>query len=263
MRPLTELTKGYPPTSGRTKKQADGQPYFKESDPFGERWDDTCISAFNKVIHCLTHAPVLAFADLNKSYVLHVDTSMNGLGVFLNQEHSGGLRPVAYASRKLSDSETRYPVHQLEFLALKWAVVDKFHDYLYGAQFTVMMDNNPLTYLLSSAKLNATGYCWLAALATYNFSLKYKPGRHNIDADILSLYPWEPTKCSEWKEIPKSGVKAICQLAVVSEREESTPNGRSTRSVTSEYSRSICLSNHADSKLNGTADLFKIKDCTR
>ncbi len=107
VRPLTELTKGYPPTSERTKKQADGQPYFKESDPFGERWDDTCISAFNKVIHCLTHAPVLAFADPNKSYVLHVDASMNGLGAVLNQEHSGGLRPVAYASRKLSGSETR------------------------------------------------------------------------------------------------------------------------------------------------------------
>ncbi len=85
-----------------------------------------------------------------------------------------------------------------------------------------MMDNNPLTYVLSSAKLNATGHRWLAALATYNFSLKYKPGRHNIDADILSRYPWEPTNCSEWKEIPKSGVKAICQLAVVSESEESS-----------------------------------------
>ncbi len=72
VRPLTELTKGYPPTSGRIKKQADGQPYFKESDPFGERWDDTCFSAFNKVIHCLTHAPVLAFTDPNKSYVLHI-----------------------------------------------------------------------------------------------------------------------------------------------------------------------------------------------
>ncbi|XP_016400380.1 RNA-directed DNA polymerase homolog [Sinocyclocheilus rhinocerous] len=54
-----------------------------------------------------------------KPYVLHVDASMNGLGAVLNQEHPEGLRPVAYASRKLSGSERRYPVHQLEFLALK------------------------------------------------------------------------------------------------------------------------------------------------
>lgn len=53
---------------------------------------------------------------------------------------------------------------------LKLAVVDKFLDYLYGAQFVVKTDNSPLTYVLSSAKLSATGHCWLVDLATYNFS---------------------------------------------------------------------------------------------
>ncbi|XP_067293892.1 uncharacterized protein [Pseudorasbora parva] len=220
VRPLTELTKGYPPTSGQNKHTTDGKKFYKTSEPFGERWDDICTAAFHKIIYCLTHAPVLAFADPNKSYVLHVDASLSGLGAVLNQEHSGGLRPVAYASRKLSASEHRYPIHQLEFLALKWAVVDKFHDYLYGAQFVVKTDNNPLTYVLSSAKLSATGHRWLAALATYNFSLQYKPGSHNIDADVLSRYPFDSTACSEWEEIPKSGVRAICQLAVTAESEE-------------------------------------------
>ncbi|KAJ8004186.1 hypothetical protein DPEC_G00156160 [Dallia pectoralis] len=217
VRPLTELTKGYPPTSGQNSKSSDGKIYFRISDPFGERWDDTCTAAFQNIIDCLTHAPVLAFADPAKPYVLHVDPSLSGLGAVLNQEHSGGLRPVAYASRKLSASEQRYPIHQLEFLALKWAVVDKFHDYLYGAQFVVKTDNNPLTYVLSSAKLSAMGHRWLAAIATYNFSLQYKPGSHNIDADVLSRYPGESTACSEWKELPRSGVRAICQLAVVAE----------------------------------------------
>lgn len=222
VRPLTELTKGYPPTSGQNKKTADVRKYHKTSEPFGERWDDNCTAAFHKIIYCLTHAPVLAFADPNKSYVLHVDASLNGLGAVLNQEHPGGLRPVAYASRKLSASEQRYPIHQLEFLALKWAVVDKFHDYLYGAQFVVKTDNNPLTYVLSSAKLSATGHRWLAALATYNFSLQYKPGSHNTDADVLSRYPFESAISTEWKEISKSGVKAICQLARINESDESS-----------------------------------------
>ncbi len=222
VRPLTELTKGYPPTSGHNKKAKNGTQYFKESEPFGERWDDACTSAFHKIIHSLTHAPVLAFADPTKPYILHVDASMNGLGAVLNQEHPNGLRPVAYASRKLSLSEQRYPIHQLEFLALKWAVVDKFHDYLYGAQFVVKTDNNPLTYVLSTAKLSATGHRWLAALSTYNFSLQYKPGSHNIDADVLSRYPYGSSHDSGWKEIPKCGVKAICQLAVTEESEESS-----------------------------------------
>lgn len=128
-------------------------------------------------------APVLAFADATKPYILHVDASLDGLGAVLSQEYSEGLRPVAFASRKLCQSEKNYPIHQLEFLALKWAVVDKFHDYLYGAKFTVRTDNNPLTYVLTTAKLNATGHRWLANLMTYDFDIKYKPGKENVDAD--------------------------------------------------------------------------------
>lgn len=101
----------------------------------------------------------------------------------------------------------------MEFLALKWAVVDKFHDYLYGTKFRVRTDNNPLTYVLSSAKLNATGHRWLAALATYDFSLQYKPGSQNTDADVLSRYPLDTSRTTEWIDISRSGVKAICTCA--------------------------------------------------
>ncbi|XP_030594321.1 uncharacterized protein LOC115786334 [Archocentrus centrarchus] len=218
VRPLTELTKGYPPAQKGRQAQAPGtsKVYFKASEPFGERWDQSCRDAFRKIIDCLINAPVLAFADPSKPYILHVDASMSGLGAVLYQEHPEGLRPVAFASRKLSHSELRYPVHQLEFLALKWAVVDKFHDYLYGAKFTVRTDNNPLTYVLSSARLNATGHRWLAALATYDFSIQYRPGRQNTDADLLSRqYATEDVR--NWTDIPPSGIKAICRRACVVE----------------------------------------------
>ena len=78
-------------------------------------------------------------------------------------------RVIAYASRTLSKSERNYPVYKLEFLALKWAVTDQFHEYLYGGNFYVYTDNNPLTYILTSAKLDAGGQCWVAALANYNY----------------------------------------------------------------------------------------------
>ena len=58
-------------------------------------------------------------------------------------------RVVAYASRGLSKSKRNYPIHKLEFLALKWAITEKLHDYLYGNEFTVNTNNNPLTYALS------------------------------------------------------------------------------------------------------------------
>ncbi|XP_053274167.1 uncharacterized protein LOC128436464 [Pleuronectes platessa] len=211
VRPLSELTKGYAPTQRGKKPEKDNtKTYRKESEPFGERWDLSCTEAFHKIIHCLTHAPVLAFADPNKPYVLHVDASLKGLGAVLYQEHSEGLRPVAFASRKLKTSERNYPVHQLEFLALKWAVVDKFHDYLYGVRFTVRTDNNPLTYVLSTAKLSAVGHRWLSALSTYDFDVQYRPGRQNIDADLLSRNMSDESS-EEWTTIPQSGVRSICK----------------------------------------------------
>lgn len=84
----------------------------------------------------MPNAPVLAFADPNNPYILHTDASLKGLGAVLYQEHPEGLKPVAFASRRVKATEQCYPVHQLEYLALKWAIVDKFHDYLYGAKFT-------------------------------------------------------------------------------------------------------------------------------
>ena len=73
----------------------------------------------------------------------------------------------AYASRSLLKSERNYPVHKLEFLAFKWPVTYKFHEYLYGSEFQVFTDNNPLTYVLTTAKLDATGHRWVAALSNY------------------------------------------------------------------------------------------------
>ena len=99
-------------------------------------------------------------------------------------------RVIAYASRSLSKRERNYPVHKLEFLALKWAITDKFHGYLYGSEFQVYTDNNPLTYVLTTAKLDATGHRWFAALSNYTFSIIYKPGKGHHDADVLSHIKW-------------------------------------------------------------------------
>ena len=98
---------------------------------------------------------------------------------------------IAHASRSVSKSESHYPAHKLEFLALEWAVCDKFHEYLYGSNtFEVYTDNNPLTYVLTSAKLDACGQRWVAKLANYNFTIKYKYGLSNVEADALSRISW-------------------------------------------------------------------------
>ncbi len=128
----------------------------------------------------------MAYADYTKPFILHTDASADGLGAVLYQEQDGVKRVVAFASRGLTSSEKNYPTHKLEFLALKWSVTEKFHDYLYGSTFRVYTDNNPLTYVMSSAKLDATGQRWVSQLANYNFRIHYRSGKANVDADALS-----------------------------------------------------------------------------
>ena len=90
------------------------------------------------------------------------------------------------ASRSLKPSEKNYPAHKLEFLALKWAVCEKIHDSLYGSLFEVITDNNPLTYVFTTAKLDAIGQRWVASLSGYIFTVKYRSGKNNADTDGLS-----------------------------------------------------------------------------
>ena len=78
-----------------------------------------------------------------------------------------------------------YSSAKLELLALKWAVCDKFKDYLLGSKFTVLMDNNPLCYVKTS-KLGVSQIKWLSNLALFDFDIKYQVGRKNQVADTLS-----------------------------------------------------------------------------
>ena len=155
-------------------------------------WDDECEEAFLNLKERCCNPPILAYANYGKPFKLHTDASGLGLGAILYQTQEDGTeRVIAYASRMLSKSEKNYPAYKLEFLALKWSVCDRFHEYLYGGSFEVLTDNNPLTYILTTAKLDATGQRWVANLANYNFSIKYKSGKLNVDADALSRNPWD------------------------------------------------------------------------
>ena len=139
------------------------------------KWDSRCQQAFDDLKALCTTASILAYANFSKPFKLHTDACGMALGSVLYQTREDGTESViAYASRWsrcLSKAESHYPAHKLEFLALKWAVVEKFHKYLYGLTFDVHMDNNLLTYVLTTTKLDAARHCWVTSLANYNFRL--------------------------------------------------------------------------------------------
>lgn len=198
-RPLFELLQNPAERSDVTKPPTSrGKVQVKKGDK-GELSSRTPIiwrtehqNVVSKFVEMLTNPPILAYPNFDLPFILHTDVSNDGLGAVLYQTQDNKLLVIGYGSRTLTPAERNYHLHsgKLEFLALKWAICDKFRDYLYYAPtFTVYTDNNPLTYILSTARLNAVGHRWVGELADFHFDIKYRPGKMNADADMLPRYP--------------------------------------------------------------------------
>ena len=180
MKPIYELLQkdGKP---GKLEKYLDSRVKIK--------WSTFHQDIIDEMVNYLASPDVIAFPDFSCPFEIHCDACDNGLGAVLYQKQGDKLRVISYASRTLTPAERNYHMHagKLEFLALKWAITDKFSEYLInGPLFKVITDNNPLTYIQTTAKLNATGLRWIAELANYQFSIQYRCGKKHVDADFLS-----------------------------------------------------------------------------
>ena len=108
---------------------------------------------------CMT-APILAFTDYTKPFLLETNASKDGLGaVLLQKQADGWYHPITYGSRALTPHEKNYHSTELKSLVLKWAVMEHFKEYLPYQSFLVRTDNNPLTYIMSTPNLDAMGQC--------------------------------------------------------------------------------------------------------
>ena len=193
--------------------------------------------AFDHLKAACLQAPILSFPEFNKPFLLETDAFRRGLGAVLSQKQADGrYHPIAYASRVMNETEQRYHSNKQEFLALKWAVTEQFHEYLspYGKnwnEFVVRTDNNLLTYIFSSANLDATGQRWVAHLASYNFSLEYQKAKDNTVADFLSRMnehlPDEEVQ-EYLNQIPHPGVKAVLDNAIMPIEERAEQGVRPT-----------------------------------
>ena len=125
---------------------------------------------------------------------LAVDASAYGVGAVLSHVMPDGIeKPVAYASRTLSQAERNYAPTEREGLAVVFGV-KKFHQYLFGLKFTIQTDHKPLLGLLGmeksiSALSAARLQRWALLLSAYNYMLVYKYGRDHANADGMSRLP--------------------------------------------------------------------------
>ena len=146
-------------------------------------WDDGEEKAFSEVKHLVTQAPILAYYSADKELVIQCDASSRGLGAVLLQ----GGRPLAYASRALTDPETRYATIEKEMLAIVFAL-EKWHQFAYGRHVLLNTDHKPLEAIskkpLDRAPKRLQGM--LLRILAYDINVQYTPGHTQHLADMMS-----------------------------------------------------------------------------
>ena len=161
----------------------------KKGKPNKVEWDLAQDRAFHTLKDILSKAPVLRLPDFSKLFMLQTDASDNGIGAVLYQQFEDGKFPISYISRKLLPREKAYAVIEKECLALVWAV-KKFQSYLYGVEFVVETDHQPLVYINRTKHDNSRIMRWALSLQPYRFTIRSIKGQDNVGADFLSRSTW-------------------------------------------------------------------------
>ena len=179
------------------------------------KWGSRQRKAFRQVKELLQSSQVLTHFNDQLPLLLECDASPYGLGAVLSHRMpDGSEKPVGFASRTLSKAETNYSHLDKEALAIIFGV-KKYHQYVYGRHFEIRTDHKPLTHLFNETKavpLMASGRIqrWALLLSAYDYSIQYKQGKTNANADALSRLPL-PSDVRE-SEIPAEVVHLMEHL---------------------------------------------------
>lgn len=161
----------------------------------GFEWTDRHDKEWEALKQTLTKEPVLTFFDPSRKIKLSTDASKDGLGaVLLQADDAGHWRPVAYASRSMTETEMRYAQIEKETLGLVFGC-DKFHGYIYGLPtFTCETDHQPLIsiYKKNLNDMSPRIQRMMMRLQRYDMDLVYTPGKYIVLADALSRAPVPP-----------------------------------------------------------------------
>ena len=131
---------------------------------------------------------MLVHPDLDKSLEVHTDASKFGCGAMLAQRKNDKLRPVRYASRSFTPTESRWPTAHQELFAVKCAL-EHFWPFLLGSKFKVITDQANLKFLSSISPQNSKLARWCLSLAEFDFTIEHRPGKCNVVPDTLSRAP--------------------------------------------------------------------------
>ena len=157
----------------------------RKNEPNQLRWTDEADAAYRDLKKAIAEYPILRLPQFDRPFILSTDASGVGLGAVLMQEFQDGRMPVLYISRKLKPAETRYSVIERECLGLVWAV-KKLHQYLFGREFILETDHQPLLFLDRTKISNDRVMRWALTMQQYRYRVRVVRGIDNVAADYLS-----------------------------------------------------------------------------
>ena len=152
------------------------------------QWEQEQIESFHLLQTALTQEPVLQYPDFTKPFILTTDASGFAIGAILSQGKIGQDKPIAFASRTLNSPEQNYSTIEKELIAIVWAC-RHFRPYLLGRNFTIVTDHKPLTWMFSVKDPSSRLLRWRLLLEEFDYTIEYKAGKKNVNADALSRNP--------------------------------------------------------------------------
>ena len=151
-------------------------------------WTTSCQQAFDHLKSKLVQPPVLGYPDFSIPFILHTDAFETAVGAVLSQCTDGHERVVSYWSRQLTKAERNYSTIEREALAVIGAIKE-FYPYLYGFNFQLVTDHNPLTSLRDIKDVGGRLARWILYLQQFNFTWEHRAGKHHSNADAMSRLP--------------------------------------------------------------------------
>lgn len=204
------------------------QRLLRKNQPFA--WNGETQDALDQIKSILTSQPALRIFDPELEIKLYTDASRMRVDAVLKQiQQQQEELPVGYFSRRLLSYQCNYSVTELELLAILESI-EYWHYYLYGREFKVITDHLPLKGLQRHTKPNTRLFNWAMRLNQYRFTIHYRPGILNEEADYLSRHPVQ-----ELIDSTKEQTKAIMAMNIMTQPTEPTIDGKMVTELQAPY----------------------------
>ena len=188
-------------------------------------WNEKRQEAFDEIKRRMMMTPIVAYPNFEKSFILYMDASREGIGAVLHQKDDQGKeRIIACASRALNQHEKNYPITEKECLTIVWGI-EKFQQYLGIKPFSIITDHVTLETVKIADLLRGWRAWWFTKFQQYEFTIKHRDGWTIAYANVMLRLPGESNATDKIlikalrNEIKRRAIQAKFIMVIVYDRD--------------------------------------------